>query len=85
MRGLTKAQVQTCERSVAGTKVLPQYRTSPVNVATHHDSNTEMVASAILLGRNQVLRFLGWIRRHREFIFLDKDTSLGCFSNVEER
>ena len=51
-------------------------------MAADHDTDTEVVAGAVLLGWNQILRFLGWFRGNRELVFPDEDEGNGRFSNV---
>ena len=48
-------QVQARARGAQGTQVLPGHRASPIHVAAHHDPYTEMVASAVFLGRRESL------------------------------
>lgn len=54
-------QVQACERSPKGEEILFGYRTPSFKLAPNNDTGPELVASAILLGRYQGVRFPGWI------------------------
>ena len=54
-------QVQACQGGSQRAKVLSRYRSASVNVASHYDSYSKMVASTILLGRYKILRLPGWI------------------------
>lgn len=48
-------QVQTGKGGSPGEKIFLGHSASSVNVATHHDSHTKLVASTVLLGRHQIL------------------------------
>lgn len=52
-------QVQAGEGGVAGAKILPGYRTTSIELATYHDTYTEMVAGSLFLGWYQILRLPG--------------------------
>lgn len=48
-------QVQTGKGGVEGEKIFLGHGAPSVNVATHHDPHSKLVASTVLLGRHQVL------------------------------
>jgi hypothetical protein len=53
-------------------------------MAADYDSDQQMVAGPLLLGGNQVLRFLGRFREHRELVLPDEKQGTGRFPYVEE-
>ena len=54
-------KIQACEGGVAGTEILLGYGAAFVDVVAYHAPDSALVAGAILLGWDQVLRLVGWV------------------------
>ncbi len=54
-------KIQTCEGGVAGTEILLGYGATLVDVVAYYAADSALVAGALLLGWDEVLRPVGWI------------------------
>jgi hypothetical protein len=54
-------------------------------MAPDYDSAAEVVASPVLLGGNEVLRFFGRVGEYRELVLFNQEQGFGFVSYVEER
>lgn len=67
------------------TEIFPEHGTPSIDVASNYAPGATLVAGSILLGWYKVLRLLGGLRRHREFLLPHEEQSIGCLSDVKKR
>jgi hypothetical protein len=78
-------KIQTCEGGVAGTEILLGYGATLVDVVAYYAADSALVAGALLLGWDEVLRPVGWIGGYWKLLLPDQKQGVGCIPYAEEK